>query len=699
MTAPEPETHPPSPPDPPASPGFLKKILKGVAIFFILLVVGITIAVNVIDPASLREPITRALSEASGLDVQIGGLGLDWSQGLGLRADEVSVFSRQGNRSLFSSEAMFLSVRWGPLLDRKVEVEEAVIRKPVFLIHPNPEAPPPVDGAPPARSPEPLTPAQVRLDPMKRLLMGLHLNAETVRVEDAVVLWFREDEVKGDPLEVKASMVLRIDRPDQNRLDLAIHDLQVSTGEMKVTGEAQGQNVLSSAGTLEIRLDGNPFDLQALSAFLPYLPAQAKKFWTRLGPAGQITSWNLKTRAAGVNLFEESILEGKGVESDLQFEARNLVVPPPPSQPDLRLGFGALKGNLRWVQGKVEHDLQGDLQGIPLQVKGNLTLPQSAGKEPAHLQTVVRVTRASVQVFDPWVPPDWKMERGEVSHRIQVRGRLDRLKSLKIDGVVEGRDLLAGFRRDRHFKVPLKSVKGEWKLEGDRVVVPVLHVAPPHGTVRSNASFNIADRSYELEFDGKGLRIEDFYLQNVDGNLALKGKLGGVLPARGDPLAQVSGKVAVRATAGRFYELEPLRALLTVLNPLSVTKLNEKGLGYDSLGGDFVLQKGPWTTDNFALLSPEMKIYMTGSANPVTDRINMKGRFQPSRELDQVVKSVPILGEILTGGKQGGVIETRFSLTGPLRRPKISLDAGGTLTGKGSDILRELGKLPGKLGR
>ncbi len=658
----------------------------------------VIVAINFVDMNSFREPITRALSEASGLDVSIGDLGLDWSGGLGLRADEVSVFSRQGNRTLFSSEALFLKVRWGPLLDKKIDVTEAVIQRPVFLIHPQPESPPPVEAVP-SQKPAPLTTAQVRLAPMKRLLMGLHLNAETVRVEDAMVLWFGEDETKKDPLEINASMVLKVHRPDDKRLDLEVRQLKVSSNSIELSGSARGENVLSASGTLQASLSGKPFDLQTLSAFLPNLPGDVKKLWDRFDPVGQMTAWKVEARAKDVNLFDDSIMEGKGVASDLQFEVHNLVFQPPPDQPELRLGFGALKGQLHWSDGKLIHDLNGDMQNIPLGVKGSLTLPGADSKSPSRLQTVVRIVKAPAQSLNPWMPPDWTIEKGEMSHRINVRGALDNPQSMRIDGVLEGADLQLGFLRDPNLKLPLKSLKGEWKLDVKRITVPVLDLTPPHGAIKSQATYQMADRSYAVEYKAQNLRVEDFYQQNVDGDLASQGTLRGILPLKGSPLARVSGKVGVKATAGRFYQLEPLRAILTVLNPLSVTQLNEKGLRYDSLGGDFTVDKGTLATQNLTLLSPEMKIFLAGTADPVHDRVNMKGRFQPSQNLDRVVKSVPILGEILTGGKKGGVLESRFTLTGPLRRPKVTLDAGGTLTGKGNDILRELGKLPGKFSR
>ncbi len=684
----------PETPDPVKSPGLFKRLAKALLIFTVVLAVLITVLIKTVDMDTLREPITTAISEASGLDVSIGALNLEWSSGLGLRADEVSVYSQKGKRTLFSSESLFLKVKWAPLLDRQVEVEEAVIRKPVFLIQPQPDSP--VAGAPSLdkNDTSPLTTGQVGLAPMKRLLMGLHLNAETVKVEDAEILWFPTDDPSIEPLQVHASLILKVNRPDEKRLDLEIHQLDLSSGGLNISGDVLARDVLSPNGQFKVQLTGQPFELQTLAGFLNYLPEQAKNLWQQFDPAGEVSAWNFDAGAEDINLFDESSLSGKAMKAGVTFAVNNLVLQPPADRPELRQGFTFIKGSANWNNQKLAHELAGEMRNLPFTVKGSIDF---SGAPKLH--TVVRVSKARANLLNEWMPRDWTVEQGTMSHRINIRGPVNRPHLFQVDGVVEGEGWLIGFKRDPHFKIPLTSIKGGWRLKNDKLILSSLEFVPPHGNIKSKGNYSTTDRSWRVSYQGDGLRVEDFYQQNVDGDFSTRGALVGRLPESGSPLKTVSGDINFKATAGRFYQLEPLRALLTLLNPLSVTQLNNKGLGYDSFGGDFKVVKGRATTRNLALLSPEMKIYLTGWADQTVNRIEMQGRFQPSQTIDKIVKAVPILGDILTGGKKGGVIETRFKISGPLKRPKVTIDAKGSLVGKGGDMLRELGRLPGKFSR
>jgi uncharacterized protein YhdP len=681
-------------PDPEDSPGIFKRLVKALLIFLAIFIVAIVVLIQVVDMNTFREPITKAISDASGLDVNIGSLNLDWSGGLGLRAGEVSVFSHKGKHTLFSSEALVLKVKWAPLLDKKVEVEEAIIQKPVFLIQPQTGSTENGEPSSTINEVSSLTPQQVGLGPMKRLLMGLHLNAETVRIEDAKVLWFPTNDASVEPLQLHASLILKVNRPNEKRLDLDIRELDLHSGGLIIKGDAEAHDVLSPKGQLKVQLTGQPLNLESLSEFAAYLPPRLKNLWQQFDPTGEVTAWNLNAEAESINLFDESSLMGERFNSTLTFALNNLVIQPPADRPELRQGFTFLKGNVNWNNQKLVHDLEGETRNIPFAVKGNLdflTTPR--------VQTVVRIPRVRTDFLNEWVPRDWAMEKGTMSHRVQVRGPLGQPDLLQLDGVVEGENWVIGFQRDQHLKIPLSRIKGGWHLKRGKLTISSLELTPPHGTIQAKGDYQVADRSYHLRYQGKGMRVEDFYQQNVDGGFFTKGILAGSVPEKGSPLSAVSGDISIKATAGKFYQLEPIRALLRVLNPLSVTTLNEKGLRYDSVGGDFKIAKGKATTRNGTLLSPEMKIYMAGWLDPSKNRIEMQGRFQPSQTLDKAIKAVPILGDILTGGKKGGVLETRFKLSGPLKRPKIILDAKGTLAGKGGDILRELGRLPGKLSR
>ena len=67
--------------------------------------------------------------------------------------------------------------------------------------------------------------------------------------------------------------------------------------------------------------------------------------------------------------------------------------------------------------------------------------------------------------------------------------------------------------------------------------------------------------------------------------------------------------------------------------------------------------------------------------------------------LDKTIKSIPLLGNILTGGKKSGLIETYFKINGKLSEPKVTPESHKSLIEKPGAILKEIIKIPKNLSR
>jgi len=115
------------------------------------------------------------------------------------------------------------------------------------------------------------------------------------------------------------------------------------------------------------------------------------------------------------------------------------------------------------------------------------------------------------------------------------------------------------------------------------------------------------------------------------------------------------------------------------------------------LGGDFKIWNGKTVTDNFALKGPQMNLVALAAANLVTGKLDGEIKVIPMQLVDSVVKAIPLLGKILTGGGKGGVVESYFRLGGTLEEPELTLQEGKTLFGKPLSILEELVKTPGNI--
>ena len=76
------------------------------------------------------------------------------------------------------------------------------------------------------------------------------------------------------------------------------------------------------------------------------------------------------------------------------------------------------------------------------------------------------------------------------------------------------------------------------------------------------------------------------------------------------------------------------------------------GLNYDSLGGDFFITKGLVFTKNFEMKNSQLNLELAGKANLAADTVNAQVKAMPLQMLDKTIKSIPLLGNILTGGKK-----------------------------------------------
>jgi hypothetical protein len=220
-----------------------------------------------------------------------------------------------------------------------------------------------------------------------------------------------------------------------------------------------------------------------------------------------------------------------------------------------------------------------------------------------------------------------------------------------------------------------------------------------NGLVKLVGDFRPESGNYRLKFKGDKLKIEEFIPPDLMGPLQFSGAVTGTLPQNIDTPGlpdysrDLSGNVKIKLVDGTLPELGVLKNLLTLLNPTSVLNAGKTGLSYDYLGGDFKILKGVIQSDNLEMNGPEIMLTAKGQADLVTDSIKAQAKAMPLQMLDKTLKAIPLLGQILAGGKKGGVIETYFKVHGKLSKPDFTLQPHKSLTEKPGNILNELLKL------
>lgn len=410
----------------------------------------------------------------------------------------------------------------------------------------------------------------------------------------------------------------------------------------------------------------------------------------------------------------ENFLTGK-LKIDTTFKLNDMKMSSPP------LDIQNLQGKSTLNQGQLMHDINGILYGGKVKAKGTLAFH----KNKTLITANSNLTLDKINLSE--IPEVHKsgLTSGTITGNLNINGPLPAegkiSPALKLKGTLEGNKLVL---EEKHIEIvkldikesstelgqvkveieqiklekqELKKVVGLFKITPEKIDLTGGRISPLNGLIKLVGDFIPESGSYRLKFKGDKLQAEDFLSPHLKGPLQMAGTLGGTLPKNtaGMPgyARDLSGNIKLKLVDGALPELGVAEKFLTLLNPTSLLEAQKTGLGYDYMGGDFKIVKGVVNTSNFEMKGPQLNITVEGQANLVEDTVLAQVKAMPLQMLDKTLKAIPLLGQILTGGKKGGLIETYFKVDGKLSQPDITLQPHKSLTEKPGNILNQLLKL------
>ncbi len=322
--------------------------------------------------------------------------------------------------------------------------------------------------------------------------------------------------------------------------------------------------------------------------------------------------------------------------------------------------------------------------------------------------------------LDPDKPP---AIAGQVSAKISLEGSLDKPEAARLNGNVTGlgwtfkdsktagrlESIRVGLSSASLLKIQtnvvvrnfssgafmLKKVTALGEVLPEKIILKQGEIHPAHGIMKTQGRHDLKSKTYLLNFQGSGLRLEDYFKPNAEGRFDLKGNLEGDLN-NPEALRGLSGKISLDARKGRIQNLEGYAALLNVLNA-RVTAKKSNGIEFDFFGGDVEINRGVAVTHNLKLDGSQIKALAAVKTDLVAEKLAGEVKVMPLQLVDAAVKAIPLLGRILAGGKTGGLLETYFKLEGTYSHPQITLLKNKTLLGKPLSVVKETLKLPGDL--
>lgn len=182
----------------------------------------------------------------------------------------------------------------------------------------------------------------------------------------------------------------------------------------------------------------------------------------------------------------------------------------------------------------------------------------------------------------------------------------------------------------------------------------------------------------ESDDAGATLKAFDVYENAVGGAMLVVGE-----SAPGGDKKLISGKAEL--TNFRVVNAPVLARLVNALSlPGIIQLLGSDGISFTRLesnfswqrmkGGDMISMKDGRTSGS------SMGLTFEGQVDRIQQTINVTGTIVPVTLVNDILGSIPLLGDILSGGSDGGVFAATYSVRGPVKNPTIMVNPLAVLT-------------------
>ena len=249
----------------------------------------------------------------------------------------------------------------------------------------------------------------------------------------------------------------------------------------------------------------------------------------------------------------------------------------------------------------------------------------------------------------------------------------------------------AGKGKDGEDKVPLevtaalgRVVLGEGRtlrevsanLQRDRKDWTAAHVNARVGQPGSHLVLQYAPeaagRRLVLETGDAGAMLYalDLFDNIRGGNLTIVGRTDPSRP--GSPLA---GRIEM--SDYKMVNAPVLARLLNAVSPSGLAELVEgRSLGFAKLTGEFSWEERQEKVrfNNVRTSGSALGLTMEGTVDVGAERADLQGTIVPIYGLNRLLGSIPVLGDILTGGEGQGIFAATYQIQGPLNDPSVRVN-------------------------
>jgi len=179
----------------------------------------------------------------------------------------------------------------------------------------------------------------------------------------------------------------------------------------------------------------------------------------------------------------------------------------------------------------------------------------------------------------------------------------------------------------------------------------------------------------------------------IKGRYTLEGALSGTAPTLTQVTSRQNGHLSFRAQSGRIFKATLLSRLLSVLNILGETDLQQQGFGFKSFTANADIKKGVVHIKKAFIDADNMAIIAQGWANPQNDTLDITFLVAPFKAIDTIIKQIPVVNTILNGR----LVSFPARAYGKISNPTV-VPLHPSAVGKGLlNLLANLAKTPARL--
>ena len=220
----------------------------------------------------------------------------------------------------------------------------------------------------------------------------------------------------------------------------------------------------------------------------------------------------------------------------------------------------------------------------------------------------------------------------------------------------------------------LKNFKGNLSFNNQEII---------NGTLTGYFSKNQM-MTYTIKSDQNNKKITTLFLDKAESIVRrykfIKGFEEGMLDFYSEKNGDIS-RSKLKIYNFKIKELPVLTKLLTLASLQGIADiLSGEGIRFDEFEMNFQNKGTLMTVDEIYAIGPAISILMSGYVQR-NKLISLRGTLVPATTINNVIGSIPILGQILVGSKTGeGVFGVSFKIKGPPKKLETSVNPIKTLT-------------------